>query len=114
MTTINETKLSCYNSITESNRGTWAALTAKYHGPTNTKGTRISVTSQHTIGRKYYAWDYALNNEENFRAAFGRYLSAIYCEAAQGCSGWGCVGDGVHGVMSDGTHVWVPCFHKPN
>lgn len=43
------------------------AIITKFHGPTNTKGARISATSQ--VGRKYHGWDYALNPADNHRAA---------------------------------------------
>ena len=42
-------------------------LTTRYFGPTDTIGSRIRVS----IGTKkrYISWDYALNLEENHRAA---------------------------------------------
>jgi len=114
MKTMNDTNLSAYNDIAQANRHAHAALVAKYHGPTNTKGARISVFSQHTIGRKFYAWEHELDTNENYRAAFGRYLSAIYVDSVNryGGNGWGSLSDGVHGVLADGSHVWTPCFHK--
>jgi hypothetical protein len=48
-------------------------ITTKYHGPTDTKGSRISATT--TGGkRKFYAWDHALNVDQN-------HIKAAMCMA---------------------------------
>ena len=40
------------------------AIETKFHGPTNTKGARISATT--TAGhKKYFGWDHSLNVEQN-------------------------------------------------
>ena len=44
------------------------AITTKYHGPTNVKGSRVSATSG-SGHRVIVDWDDALNQEENHRAA---------------------------------------------
>ena len=38
------------------------ALIVKYHGPTNTKGTRFSINSPYFKKTKYFSWDYSLNS----------------------------------------------------
>lgn len=43
------------------------AIVTKYHGPTNSKGARISAKAQ--AGRIYVPWDYALDVFENHKAA---------------------------------------------
>ena len=50
-------------------------ITAKFLGPTNTKGSRIKV-SGHKAGAKYYQWDHALNPVDNYRRAFREYLTS--------------------------------------
>lgn len=47
------------------------AITTRYAGPTNTRGSRISATAQ--AGRIYVAYDYALNAEENHARAAKAY-----------------------------------------
>lgn len=43
------------------------AIVTKYHGPTNTRGSRISATAE--AGRIMLSWDYALNGSDNHKAA---------------------------------------------
>ena len=43
------------------------AIQTKYHGPTNTRGTRISAKC--SAGRISLPWDHSLNFEENHRKA---------------------------------------------
>lgn len=40
------------------------AIVTKYHGPTNTRGSRISATTESGI-RHYYPYQYELNSEGN-------------------------------------------------
>jgi len=65
-------------TVTESWR---VVIRATYHGPTNTRGTRIRVRrwdgsawgedpNRITVG-----WDYALNTGENYAAAVREYLA---------------------------------------
>lgn len=44
------------------------AIVTKYHGPTNTRGTRISATTESGI-RRFYPYQYELNSEENHARA---------------------------------------------
>ena len=43
------------------------AIVTKYHGPTNTRGSRISAKAE--AGRISVSYDHALNASENHRAA---------------------------------------------
>lgn len=47
------------------------AIITRYHGPTNTRGSRISATAQ--AGRIYLAHDYSLGIEENHAKAAEAY-----------------------------------------
>lgn len=98
------------NTVETSKRFSRAVLVAKYHGATNTLGARISVSSQHALGRKSYSWDYALNVAENYQKAADLYLKRIeqINGLRDGCMGWGRINEFAHGVLSDGTHVF--CF----
>lgn len=73
------------------------AIRTKYHGPTNTKGSRISAQCE--AGRIYVSYDYALNIEDNHKAA---------CDALVKKLGWntGHYADMVGGEF-DGAHYWV-------
>ena len=42
-------------------------IITSYAGPTNTKGSRVMVKSW--LKNKAFAWDHALNSEENHKAA---------------------------------------------
>ena len=77
------------------------AIQTKYHGPTNTRGSRISATAY--AGRKYYGYDYSLNLEDNHKASATEYMDS---------KGW------LHpvrditrriegGQLPDGSFVWV-------
>jgi hypothetical protein len=43
------------------------AIVTKFHGPTNTRGSRISATAE--AGRIILSWDHALNGSDNHMAA---------------------------------------------
>ena len=43
------------------------AIVTRYHGPTDTKGTRVSATAE--AGRIYVAWDYSLDTNTNHARA---------------------------------------------
>lgn len=71
---------------TESNRAvvseSWrVAIRCKYHGPTNTRGSRITVarfeSSVHgkDPNRITVGWDYSLNTGENYAAAVAEYVT---------------------------------------
>ena len=47
-------------------------IVTKYFAPTNTRGSRIKVTSW--LGSKTYTWDYALDVEDNHNKAFYQWL----------------------------------------
>jgi hypothetical protein len=71
------------------------AIVTKYHGATNTKGSRISATTGAGI-RVYVAYDHALNIDQMHAAA---------CEALLAHMGWG---DGwVGGETGPGMWAWV-------
>lgn len=57
-------------------------ITAKFLGPTNTKGSRIKV-SGHKSGAKYYQWDHALNPGDNYEQAFKTYLKDLVMTGPQ-------------------------------
>ena len=48
------------------------AVTAKYLGPSNTRGARIAVSAQ--AGRMVVPWDDALNRDENFAHAIELFV----------------------------------------
>lgn len=74
-------------------------IRAKYHGPTNYRGTRITVTTDETDKRHRITvgWDYSLGILENYQAAISEYLRRM---------NWG-----GHWVVSMAEHgavaVWV-------
>ena len=49
------------------------AITTKYHGPTNTKGARISASAGEE--RVYISYPYDLSGEAVHRAAMAAYLA---------------------------------------
>ena len=51
------------------------SIITKYHGPTDSMGARISVRSQ--AGRRYYAWDHALDVNDNHYAAAKTYAESM-------------------------------------
>lgn len=73
------------------------AIRTKYHGPTNTRGSRISAKCG--AGSISVSYDYALNIDGNHRAA---------CDALVKKLGWdtGEYADMVGGEF-DGAHYWV-------
>ncbi|MBU6278593.1 MAG: hypothetical protein KGN78_05060 [Actinomycetales bacterium] len=80
------------------------AITTKYHGPTNTRGSRISATTESGL-RHYYPYRYELNSEQNHRAA------ALAMAEHMGWSGtWrgGAIPCGYAFVLGDGAMFEVP------
>lgn len=78
------------------------AITTKYFGPTNFRGSRVKATCD--AGSVTLSWDYGLNSDENHRAA---------CEALIEKLGWG--SDRypfrwVGGFTHDGRCVFVRTF----
>lgn len=47
------------------------AIVTKYHGPTNSRGSRVSATA--APGRIYVSWDHALDVAENHAVAARMY-----------------------------------------
>jgi len=86
-----------YDTVKVSETGRVAIVT-KYHGPTNNRGSRISVTAADG-GRKkvFLPWDHSLNTIENHAAAIEHYANLM---------GWGghwVVGGSEHGAVG----VWA-------
>lgn len=52
-------------------------IVCRYHGPTNSRGSRISVGRAAGPGRIYVSWDHALNVEENYVAAVREYVERM-------------------------------------
>lgn len=50
-------------------------ITTTYAGPTNTKGSRIMAKSW--LKNKAFAWDHALNSEENHKVAAQALVDAL-------------------------------------
>jgi hypothetical protein len=50
-------------------------ITTSYKGPTNTKGSRIMVKSW--LKSKAFAWDHALNSEDNHKAAAQQLVDVL-------------------------------------
>ena len=73
------------------------AIKTQYHGPTNTRGSRIYARCG--AGRTSVEYDHALSLEENHRTAFVKLRDSL---------GWGVgiYGDAVAGVFN-GDFYWV-------
>lgn len=65
------------------------AIETRYHGPTNTRGARISASAQ--AGRIYVSYDHALGIDENHAAAALAFAKR-----------WGWAGEWVGGGRADG------------
>jgi len=70
------------------------AITTKYHGPGNVRGSRVTAKAQ--AGSVSVEWNSALNSDENHRAAARALCAKV---------GW--TDTLAHGVTSDGAHVFV-------
>jgi len=57
------------------------AITTKYHGPSNVKGSRISARC--AGGSVTLPWDHALSTEENHRNAAHRLCMKMHREAVR-------------------------------
>jgi hypothetical protein len=73
------------------------AITTKYHGPTDTKGSRVSARAQ--AGRTSITWDDALNSDENHRAA-AQALADKFKWSGRFVTGFDHNQDGVHVFLS--------------
>lgn len=77
------------------------AITTKFLGPTNSRGSRVKATAQ--AGSVTINWDHGLNSQQN------------HCAAAQALAhkcGW--EGRYVGGAMPDGGYTFVFPFSGPN
>lgn len=65
------------------------AIVTRYHGPTNTKGARISATA--SAGRVYVPYDHALNADGNHEAAATALCAKFGWAGELACGGleWG-------------------------
>ena len=75
------------------------AIQTKYHGPTNSKGSRLTATA--AAGRVTVPYDHALDLDDNHRAA-----ALAFCDKF----GWQTGPDGadlIGGTLLDGSMVWV-------
>jgi len=70
------------------------AVTTKYLGPTNTRGSRVKATCQ--AGSVTIGWDDALNSDQNHNAAALTLIEK-----------WGWCGKWLEGQLTDGSHVYV-------
>ena len=61
------------------------AIRTRYHGPTNSTGSRLSVTDGgspfHSPRRIYVDWDYALHIDDNHKQAAQIFLTRIIAKA---------------------------------
>jgi hypothetical protein len=91
------------------NEITLAAITAKYIGASNCRGSRIKVTSQR--GSKIYPYPHELSGSAVFAYAAGLYLDSIkqddFKQYGENAEGWGELSDFSHGVLPSGEHVFV-------
>lgn len=87
----------------------FAAITAKYIGASNCRGSRIKVTSQR--GSKTYPYPHELSGSAVFAYAASLYLDSIKQEDSkqhgENAEGWGELSDFSHGVLPSGEHVFV-------
>jgi len=60
-----------------------SAITTKYHGPSNVKGSRVSARCER--GSVTVPWDYALSTAENHRNAAHRLCMEMHREAVRLC-----------------------------
>lgn len=85
------------------------AIVARYHGPTNSRGARIIVTSKR--GRKTYPYPYHLSESEVYVDAVDQYLRNILdndrAEYGEKSRGWGVISEYSVGVLPTGEHVFV-------
>lgn len=88
------------------NPATFCAISSRFVGPTNTRGARVRVHSSHTLGARFFAWNYELRERENHAAAVGAYLAEIAAADKSG-RGWGTLPLYCHGVLASGEHVFT-------
>lgn len=76
------------------------AITTKYHGPGNVRGSRVSAHCE--AGRVVVAWDHALDSQDNHAAAACALLRKLGWDAPFHLSSGGWHGGGI-----DGGYVFV-------
>lgn len=52
-------------------------IETKYHGPTDTRGSRLSATASGCRKRVWVSYDYALNSEGNHMAAAQKLMEVL-------------------------------------
>lgn len=74
------------------------AIVTKYHGPTNTRGSRVSAEA--SAGKLFITWDDALDSDKNHEAAAVAFIKKMNWlnRAREGIA---------HGVLPNGDHVHV-------
>ena len=92
------------------NQQAFAAITAKYIGATETRGSRIKVTSQR--GAKTYPYPHEYSRDEVFSHCVAKYLESVRDEDRKtfgqaSHDGWGSLSDYSMGVLPSGEHVFV-------
>ena len=92
------------------NSTAWAAITAKYIGATETRGSRIKVTSQR--GSRVFPYPHECSRDEVFSSCVARYLESVRDEDRKlsgyaDHDGWGVISDFAMGVLPTGEAVFV-------
>lgn len=87
-----------------------AAITAKYLGATETRGSRIKVTSQR--GSRVFPYPHEYSGAEVYAHCVAQYLEFIRQEDRKVFNqpeydGWGSIADYAMGVLPTGEHVFV-------
>lgn len=72
------------------------AIQTKYHGPTNTKGSKITARAE--AGSVSVSYDHALNGQENHREAARALVAKL---------GWADHGQWHGGQLPDGSYAWT-------
>lgn len=72
------------------------AITTKYHGPTDRRGSRIIARAD--AGSVQFSYDHSLNVEGNHAAAAATLAAKL---------GWTDAGELVGGGNADGSYAWV-------
>lgn len=91
------------------NENSRAAILSKYVGPTNSRGSRIIVSSQR--GRKSFPYPYEKSGADCHSWAVERYLEAIKNEDQKSygekATGWGELSGYSIGQLKSGEYVFV-------
>lgn len=75
-------------------------IVTKYHGPTNTRGARITAKAE--AGSMSLSWDHALNADKNHEAAVAALVKKLGWDEAGG--------DWVGGAVDGVGVVWVNVY----